>query len=137
MKKFALIAALFLFAISAQAQTPVLQVPVNQPFSLQWDWVEGTGGPVQGFRVELNGVQVADIDNLGGNVAVLSPSTTCGTNTLRVGAYNPAGVAWSAPLTYQVTGCPPSAPTNLRIVVSIQQQADGSYNLKLEQVVVK
>ena len=134
--KFVVI-ALLLLATPTQAQTPVPQVQVNQPFTLEWDWTTGNGGPIQGFRVELNGAQVAQTDSLADYKANISPSAVCGTNTIRVGAYNPAGVSWSAPLTYQVVGCPPNAPTNLRIVVSITQQADGSYNLKLEQVVVK
>jgi hypothetical protein len=97
----------------AQATTPTVEV--NKPYTIGWDWA-GDQADLTGFKVELGGSQV------GGDIAptlrqaVIPAPTTCGTSAIRVGAFNTGGTTWSSPLQVKVIGCPPPAPTGLRIV---------------------
>jgi hypothetical protein len=136
-RKILLVIMMVLGPTVLQAQIPTIEI--NKSYNLAWDWDQGTGTAASGFKIEVNGVEQAldpPVGSASRSVNLPGP-TACGLITLRVGAYNASGTSWSTPLTAQIVGCPPNAPTNLRITVVISQEADGSFRLKLEQVTVK
>jgi hypothetical protein len=122
--------------LSAQTRPTV---EVNKPFTLAWDWSQGAGWPAVGFRVELNGTALAPDIPISTTTASMSAILTCGRQSVRVGSVGtttPPAIGWTPPLEFDVIGCPPNAPTNLRIVITVTQMADGSYRMKIEAVEV-
>lgn len=111
------------------------QVEINKPFTLAWDWSKGLGGDVNEFVVEVNGTEV--MTTSGTTTATIPGPSNCGALSIRVGARNQYGTGWAGPLVANVIGCAPNPPSNIRIVLTVAQQADGSWLLKVEQVVVK
>lgn len=121
-----LLAFLLALAATLAAQTPT-SVPIGKAFTLAWDYVASPEvGPVEAFRVELNGSQVGGDIEPGTFTFQMPLASTCtGIQTLRVGAYGSGKVTWSSPLTFQITGCPPGAPSNLRLIIEAPIAADG------------
>jgi hypothetical protein len=115
---YVLAVAILLASVSIpQAQTAVPTVEVNKPYTVGWDWT-GDQTDLTGFKLEVGGVQVgADIAPTLRQAVVPAP-TACGTVAVRIGAFNIGGTSWSAPLQVKVIGCPPAAPTGLRIIGS-------------------
>jgi hypothetical protein len=117
------------------AQTPT--VDAGKGFTLAWDYTQDALSPATGFKVELNGAQVD------GNIPVTARQLTipaianCGANSIRAGAFNTVATTWSTALAFNVVNCAPAAPTNLRIIVSVTQEADGTFKLKLENVIIQ
>jgi hypothetical protein len=136
-RKILIIAAMIAGSVLVSAQTPTIEV--GKSYTIAWDWSQGTGGPATGFKVEVNGVELALDPPLGAATrsAILPGPVSCAPLTIRVGAYNAVTTSWTAPLTANVIGCPPNPPTNLRIVVVITQQADGSFTFKIETIEAK
>jgi hypothetical protein len=100
-----------------QAQTALPTVEVNKPYTVGWDWA-GDQTDLTGFKVEVGGAQVgADLAPAVRQATIPAP-TACGTTAIRVGAFNTGGTSWSAPFQVKVIGCPPPAPTGLRIIGS-------------------
>lgn len=131
--------ALFL-SMSVALTTAQTSLPINTPFTLGWDYTPAPGsGVLDGFRVELNGLQVGPNIQSGpgatGGTFNLQAVVNCAPITLRVGAYNAIATTWSAPLTVTPTGCAPGQPTNLRLVII--QQADGRQRIELHGLPVE
>jgi hypothetical protein len=129
MKRIVIAITLLLIAAgNAHGQTPTVQV--GQTFTLGWDQpLPSVDQPAPtSYRVELNGSQVGT-DLTGGTVrtASMAAIAKCGSNSVRVASIASGVLAWSVPFTFNVIGCPPPAPNNLRIIIALVLQDDGTY----------
>jgi ketosteroid isomerase-like protein len=135
-KLFWIVLALVIGSLSLAAQAPV-EIRVGQPYTVAWDYTDNPLSPAQGFRLEVNETQVGGDIPLGTLQTTLTAPGGCGPLTIRVAAFNANGSSYSTPLNVNVVGCPPNAPTNLRIVIVVTQEADGSFKMRIEHVEVK
>lgn len=115
---------LFVLGLAVPASAQTNPVPVSQPFDVGW---QHTGDGTPTFQCEVDGTPV------GGQLSSAArrctiPGQSAGTHTVTVTASNAFGSATSAPLP-ATAGSPPSAPTNLQIVVQVAVQPDGRVTL--------
>lgn len=140
MKRVWILLIIFLVAlvVDAHGQTPT--VPVGATFSVGWDQpAPGPGQAIQtGYRIELNGTQVGqDITDPNARLAPMAAIANCGQNSIRVASLaTGAQPSWSAPLTFGVTSCPAAPPGQLRIIMAMVRQPDGTYELRITAVEV-
>ena len=112
---------------------------MGKSFTLAWDQPLPTGGQPEptSYRFEMNGSQVGqDVSDGALRQFQMTAPAACGSNTLRVASIAGNLVSWSAPLVVNVINCPPPAPTNLRIIVTLVRNNDGTYRpvLTLEPI---
>ncbi len=126
MRKFGwLLGLLVLSATPAYSQAT--SVEVNQPVRVAFDH---TGQHTSGFRIYQDATRVAEIplsELQAGSVTTTVPAfTTRGPHVIGVSAYN--ADAESARATLDVTAVlpTPTVPTNLRIVIQLALNPDGS-----------
>lgn len=108
-------------------------VPANRPLVVSF---AHDGVNVAGYRLKLDGAAQPDIavsQLLKGTVSTQIAGQPEGTHTIAACAFNAAGESCSAAVSFEVFG-PPTAPSNITIVVALQQQADGKWNLVVKSV---
>ena len=121
---------LFAFALPAAAQEPVPEVGAGAAFSIAFehDAVDTTG-----YRIKIDDVQVGPNVPLtalqDGTATIEIPGVAAGTRVLTVEAFGPGGVG-SASLKFFAKPAAPSAPLNLRIIITADE--NGVLQFKLE-----
>lgn len=142
--------ASFVLALLALAATASAQVQtqefayVGKPFRVQSDYVN-TGGPVDGFRVAVDGVTSPIIyppSSVVNNVLTIGPlgGLSKGSHTIQLSAYNSGGESKGPVFVFEARDEAPSAPGgNFRIVLDVALSAAVAgeppvVTLKLAQV---
>ena len=122
MKSVLLTIALALSATTVYAQTN--PVPVSQPFTVAFDH---DGLNVAGFQCYIDGNPSGALLPATSRGCAI-PGLATGSHTIGVAAVNMFGTA-SSPSFTVTAGSPPSAPSNLRLSMTIAVKPDGSVEL--------
>lgn len=126
--RLALACLLVLCAAPVFAQAP--QVIANQPFRIAADH---DGVDTDGYRLYVDGAQVgSDIPvsaRVNGTLVVDVPGLARGSHTLALGAFNEGGEGRSQPFTFEAVRRAPTAPTGLRLAITVALQRDGTYTV--------
>jgi hypothetical protein len=116
------VVSLLLYAAPAVAQTN--PIPASQPFTVGFDH---DGQNVTGFQCVLDGKPLGSVLPVTSRVCAI-PGQPQGTHSIVVEGINAFGRTGSSALT-ATAGVPPSAPTNLRIQMTVAVKADGTAEL--------
>lgn len=135
MKRFAtILLTLFVLTVPTAtrvwAQTPTVEVGKTFQVSFNHDGLSITGG---GFRLYVDDVKLADIPLTSlqtGSVTVTAPAVTGrGNHVLAATAFNPDRESVKTTLAFIAQMAAPNPPTNLKIVVTVALNQDGTVSL--------
>lgn len=120
---FAFVLSLYAAPVSAQTNP----VPASQPFTVAWD-ANPAAQSVTAYRCYVDKAKVGADIPASATPSCAVPGQTAGSHDVAISAVNAFGEGPRATLTV-TAGTPPSAPTNLRIVVQIAVQPSGEVTL--------